>query len=606
MTDSTTAGPSVEQIIKLLLERKGLQSKPLTQARLIRDIYNGDVTLPLPEMDRNELPAVANNLQVGIEQFGMRIASVVPDVFYPPTRPGIKASEHKGDLRRRATLGWWQQNMMGRKMHRRGRWYGAYGSSPVFLRPDFKTGIARWEVRNPLDSYPAPSADPDSILPDDCIFAFRRSGAWLKASYPQQALRLMVAGKPVQDHHEVHIVEYADADVLVLAAYGDKPAEQWSQPEPGLMPYVELLRIPNRIGRTPVVAPGRVTLDRPHGQFDSMAGTYLAQAKLTALELIAVERGIFPDTYLVSNPGEQASFVAGPFEGRSGMVNVIQNGEIKTVSSDPSMLSAQIADRLERAGRVNGGIPAEMGGESQSNVRTGKRGDSIMSAVIDFHVQEAQETLALSLQEENKIAIAIAKQFFGNQRKQFYVSVGKAQGPVDYRANEIFENDNNTVSYPHPGTDANGLAIAIGSRIGTGIMSKRMGMEIDPMIPDAAAEDVRIKAEQLEQALMASLQQQAQGGMLPPADLARIVTLYNQQTMTLAEVVDKVHQEAQKRQATQVPAGAPAAQPGLANPGMGAEQPSIQPGPEGQANLSDIMQALASPARAARSNPVAA
>jgi hypothetical protein len=45
----------------------------------------------------------------------------------------------------------------------------------------------------------------------------------------------------------------------------------------------------------------------------------------------------------------------------------------------------------------------------------------------------------------------------------------------------------------------------------------------------------------------------------------------------LADAVTKIHEQAQKRQATPAPTGAPETMPGLAQPGMGAEQPPTQP-----------------------------
>ena len=121
---------------------------------------------------------------------------------------------------------------------------------------------------------------------------------------------------------------------------------------------------------------------------------YQTQARLFALELIAVERGIFPDTYLVSRPGEQAKFVTGPHDGRSGLVNIISGGTLQEAGMNSNLTANNLIDRIERSMRITSGTPAEYGGESVTNVRTGKRGDAILSAVVDFPSQEAQEVLA--------------------------------------------------------------------------------------------------------------------------------------------------------------------------------------------------------------------
>jgi hypothetical protein len=327
------------------------------------------------------------------------------------------------------------------------------------------------------------------------------------------------------------------------------------------------------------VIPGRITLDRPMGQFDGLIGMYQQQARLMALETIAVERGIFPDTYLVSRPGESAKFIAGPFDGRSGMVNIIAGGEVREAGMGTNLTANNIIDRIERNMRITSGTPAEFGGESNTNIRTGKRGDAILSAVVDFPVQEAQEVLSQSLVEENKRAIAIAKAYFGNDRRSFYVSTRKSKGHVDYVPNKDFENDDNSVTYAYAGADANALVIGLGQRVGIGTMSKQTAQEIDPLVADPEQEHDRVISESLEQAMLQSIQMQAVQGAIPPADLARIMSLVVKDKKDLAGAVEQVQKETQARQATPVPQGAPEAMPGLAMPGMGAEAPVERQGP---------------------------
>jgi hypothetical protein len=242
--------------------------------------------------------------------------------------------------------------------------------------------------------------------------------------------------------------------------------------------------------------------------------------------------------------------------------------------------------------RITSGTPAEFGGESTSNIRTGKRGDAILSAVVDFPVQEAQEVLAASLVEENRRAIAIAKNYFGNQRRSFYVSQGKARGHVDYVPNKDFENDNNSVTYAYAGADANALVVGLGQRVGIGVMSKRTAQEIDPLIADPETEHDRTVGEALESALLQSVQAQALQGTIPPSDLAKIMKLVITDKMDLAGAVEKVQKEAQERQATPAPAGAPETMPGLSMPGMGAEQPPEQPPAEAAPSLEQLLGAL--------------
>jgi hypothetical protein len=565
--------PSVDQIMDMLLERKQAQSPLLSNMARLRDAYNGDIIVPLPEMDRQEQASVANLISTGLDQSAMRISSTAPNVFFPSLRPGENAFDKRAATRRNATMGWWEANSMQLKLRRRARHLIGYAASPVVLRPDAKRGIARWELRSPLSAFPCPSEDPDNITPEDSIFTYGRSYKWLEANYPESIRALNTNGKKPAPHTMFEVVEYMDAEITVLAVIGEKQDPYATQYHGSRI--VELERVVNRAGICMAVTPGRITLDRPMGQFDGLVGMFQMQAKLMALEVIAVERGIFPDTYLVSRPGETGKFVSGPYDGRTGMVNVIAGGDLKEAGQASNVASGNLIDRLERSMRITSGIPAEFGGESTTNVRTGKRGDAILSAVVDFPVQEAQEILARSMQEENKRAIAIAKTYFGDQRRSFYVS--RIQKHVDYTPNKEFETDENSVSYSYAGADANALVVGLGQRIGIGTMSKRTAQEIDPLVADPEREHDRVVQEQLEQALLLSVQQQAQAGTIPPVDLAKIMQLVLTDKLSLADAIEKTNKLAQERQATAAPIGSPQTQPGLSMPGMGMEQPGSLP-----------------------------
>jgi hypothetical protein len=125
-----------------------------------------------------------------------------------------------------------------------------------------------------------------------------------------------------------------------------------------------------------------------------------------------------------------------------------------------------------------------------------------------------------------------------------------------------------------------------------GTMSKRSFMAIDPLVDDPEFEHDTVIGEQLEQALLASVQQQASQGAIPPADLARIMDLVMHDQMELAGAVEKVQREAQERQAEMVDALAAEAQPGLAMPGMGAESMVAEAPVAPEPNIDELLGAL--------------
>ena len=586
---------TVDEILALYTVRSRANDGAKQKMRTLRDYYNGDVIVPLPELNSDEQSAVANLLSQGLDQTAMRIASTAPDIYCPPTDPSKKKSRDNASIRRRALFGWWEHSRMDLQLAKRARQLIGYATTCTQLRFNMETGAPEWHLRDPLTAYPATMMGVDDMRPRDVIFAYERPLGWLRQMYPEAARKFSGDGL-ASDDQGIELLEYVDEEETVLIGSRSPLNSGMYSPIPqkeSKSVVVELERTPNPLGQTPVVCAQRISLDNAQGQFDGIIGMYQMQAPLMALEVIAVQKGVFPDTWLVGRQGETPQIV-NPADGLTGEVGVVRGGDLRDIQTQPGYMTNPAIDRLERAQRLTAGIPAEFGGESPSNIRTGRRGDAVLSAVVDFAVQEAQRIMSRSLQEENKLAIDISKAYAGSKAKTFYVSTKNAKGRVDYRPRENFDSTDNVVSYSHPGADINNLVIGGGQRVGMGTMSKKSFMAIDPLVDDPEFEHDTVIGEQLEQALLASVQQQASQGAIPPADLARIMELVMNDKLELAGAVEKVQREAQERQAELVEAMAPEAQPGLAMPGMGAESPVMgEPAPQaGPPGLEELIGAL--------------
>lgn len=540
---------SVEEILSLYKQRVTFYGPMHSKMRMIQAIYNGTAEIPLPDMERTEMPSVPNLLASGVDQMAGRISSVTPSVIFAEKNPNRSEKRRVGTASRVVT-GWWQEDRVMMKMKQRARHLLAYGMSPVVIRWDHKEDRPMWHVRHPLETFPSTDITAGQIKPSDCIFAYRRSVSWLRhAGYGTQVAS--VTGKwDMPDDASMLLIEYVceEGTQLILTSYseGSDIGSMWEST--GRMRGVTLEMIPNLTEEMACTVPMRITLDGAAGQFDNMIGMYYMQARLMALETIAVEKGIFPDTYIVSRPGEVGRVIDGPHDGRTGLINVIAGGDIRTEQPQPGYLTNPTIDRLERNQRVTSGIPAEFGGESGSNIRTGRRGDAVLSAVIDYPVAEAQETFAYALEEEDEIAIELAKSYAGDKTTTIYVGTGNATKAVTYTPNQVFPDSEHVVSYPASGADVNSLIIGLGQRIGLGIMSKETAAQLDPFIDNPEVEHDRIISEGLEQALVSSIQQQAAGGQIPPLVLAKVMALVKTDRLEIAEALQKVTEEAAEEQ----------------------------------------------------------
>ena len=432
---------SVEEIIEIYTSRIRVASGAKARMRNLRDYYNGDVIVPLPEINADEKSAVANLLAQGLDQTAMRIASTSPDIYCPPGDSSKKRSRDNASIKRKALFGWWEQSRMDLQLAKRARHLIGYSTTCTQIRFNPKTGCPEWFLRDPLTAYPSQMYGVEDLRPRNMIFAYERSLGWLKKQYPEQAQKFV----NTPEDATIEMVEYLDGEEQVLiGSRGPQTGTSFGRPEtPGV--NIELDRVHNPLGMTPVVCASRISLDNSQGQFDGILGMYQMQARLMALEVIAVQKGIFPDTWLVGRAGETPQIV-NPADGLTGEVGVIRGGDLKDMSLQPGYMTNPAIDRLERAQRLTAGIPAEFGGESTSNIRTGRRGDAVLSAVVDFPVQEAQKIMARSLQEENKVALEVALTYSRSKSQSFYVSTKNSKGRVDYVPKDNFDSTDKGVS----------------------------------------------------------------------------------------------------------------------------------------------------------------
>lgn len=580
---------TADNIYNLYVERRNrLQKVHAAGARLER-AYNGELEVILPELDRNEISAVANLIQVGIDQHAQRISSVMPNPMCPPLKV-TKSEQKRADQMRLAILAWWHVNRMTLKMPRRARHLIGYGSSPVYIHP-CSEGYPEWEVKAPLETFPAPCA-PDDLVPQDCIFSFQRSLKWLNERYPDFRI------DDKKRDTLVTVLQFISAEQITLVACTTPENMTSYGPSPEIGKY-QLSSVENRAGRPLVVIPGRITLERLAGQFDQLIGMHQAQAKLWALQIHAVQREIFGETWITSHPNStNEAAIIQPADPYDGTVGIVQDGSIQQFRVVSSQGPNQAIDRLERNQRVTGAIPAEMGGEGAGNVRTGRRGQQVFSASVDFPVKEHQELLAASLEEENKIAMEIAKAYWGDTPRTFQVPYTK--GPVTYTPNITFATTEHTVTQAYAGADTNGLVIEGGQRLAQKSMSLKTFMAIDPMITDPDSEHDEIIKEGIEQAFLTSIQTQAAdpAGPWQPLDLARLTELIYTGDLELYEAVQKVHAEAQATQQQSAEGQLPPeqGQPGLAMAGApGTPQAAISGPNPNQQNLAGLLNSLRRP-----------
>ena len=342
-----------------------------------------------------------------------------------------------------------------------------------------------------------------------------------------------------------------------------------------------------------------------------MLHLFTSQAKMAAYEELSMFRSIFPEQWVMSHPNAPTKpKITRDADGKQGIVGIVENGVIQSLNITPGAQVPTAIDRLERAARLAGGIPAEFGGEAASNIRTGRRGAQVMGDSIDQPLQEYQLIMASAKDAENLRAVRTMTAYYGKQPSMFYLPRdGKMKdipgNPQSYVPNEVFVSDYSRASYQFLGSDSSSIPIEIGQRVGTTEMSLQTAREMDPAISDAAQENQRVVCEGLDKALLGGIEQQLAGGMLDPIVAARVeIKMRTDPNAHFADIYVSVHEQMQKDQAAQQaqqpqqgpPPGqppGPAAMPGAAVPPGGPQPQPLNPPPgQGQLNLAQMRSSL--------------
>ena len=244
-----------EEIAALYTARSSAYSGVKQRMRNVRDHYNGDVVIPLPEIDTQEEAAVANLLAQGLDQTAMRVSSVLPDIICPPEDDTSDRSRKYASIKRKAMFGWWDQSMVDVQLAKRARQLIGYSESVTQCSFNPDLGVPVYTTRDPLMSFPANTRGVDDMNPQDCVFGFERSMEWVQDFYPDAALRFANASRHHSDQRDrpIEMIEYVDHEERVLLAMRTplNTAGMWGD-NIGEPIIVELERTPNLIGRCPV------------------------------------------------------------------------------------------------------------------------------------------------------------------------------------------------------------------------------------------------------------------------------------------------------------------------------------------------------------------
>lgn len=615
---------SWEDIYAQMQLRRAADSERFRRMIAVRDRANGDLVIPLPDVKGEPTiePPSPRLILDAIDSTAMQAGSQTPSIFtasLDPTKTnGVKSAEYAA-VRRNALYAEWWESSLDVLMLRYYRHLVGYGTGCMVVLPsycpkncpNYKTPEmcdnaehcrARIELRDPLTTYPEMRSPDDVREPINVGFVFGRSKNWLMQNYGEK-----VRDWVTRSSEELwDVCEWVDDKEIVIGLLGPRFATTAyssiaGQNRGAYANGIELSRYTNRAGMVPVAIPRRVTLDKIMGQVDTIIGSVDLLARMSALEVIAAEKAVFPDLQVIGTQGRPPQLLSEQnewYDGRTGKANVLLDGEARYLVSSVGPATFQTMANVERSIRLSSGNPGLQQGEFTGSVRSGATATALAGFSINPRVQEAHMIAQRSLAVINKAILATLKGCWPS--KKYFVFSGYSSEMVEYIPAKHFETFDNSVVYPFAGMDLSQVTVAVAQMNASGLMSRTTARQNHPLIADADAEEKRVLIERADEAYLAGfLQRLASGDPNAITDLD-FVTFRKELATTgnLPAAVEKAQQVAQERQATLAPEppdgmmAAPESMPGMSAPGQGAEMPTAAPG-QGTPGLNEDQMRLA-------------
>jgi len=342
------------------MARRRLSASPMIDRMIaVRDRYNADIVVPVPEADEENqgIPYQALTpllIADGVDHPALYASQAPPALFVPAIDPtkehGVRSIEYARRRRKAIHKSWdksWWELVLGRMY----RHLAAYAVSALVVEADVDKRLPIIATRDPLTAYPEPKAPEDLTMPRNCGFLKGMSLDWLHYRYPQTKDSVPrgsgFAGAASTEGEVWDVVEWMDDEEIVIGLLG--PRDRWhswtSEPKRWAQ---ELDRYPNVIGRCPVVCPRKVTLDRIISQLSNLTGHADLMARLLHLDIMATEAAIFPDRYVLSKTGQNPRLAAGEWKsGETGETNIVLDADaVGNLPATPDPNNKLTIDRL--------------------------------------------------------------------------------------------------------------------------------------------------------------------------------------------------------------------------------------------------------------------
>jgi len=481
----------------------------------ITSIRRGNMSAVYPDMFPEEMskPMIANFVDIAARDIAELLA---PLPSFNCTTTNVNSEKAKKFANKKSMIvnNYVNFSKLETQMYTGADWYITYGFLPIFVEPDFESGLPSIRVENPMGSYPEFNRFGKLV---SFTKKYIKTVRELCIDFPEW--EHIIVGPMARDAQSydttLELMRYEDDDQIVL-----------------FLPQranLVLQRSKNLLGRLSVRVARRpgLDIDDPRGQFDDVLWAQVARARFSLLALEAAEKSVQAPLVM---PTDVTEFAFGP----DSIIRSNNPQGVRRVGLELPPGAFQEQQMLENEMRMGSRYPEGRSGNIDASIITGNGVQALMGS-FDSQIKAGQQILAQLFQEVVAVCFEMDEKLFDFQ-KEMSGSYKGAPYELSYKPTKDINGDYNIeVRYGlMTGLDPSRALIFSLQALNAGLISREFIMSELPWSINVTNEQARIDIEKMRDALSASLQsltqaipQMASQGQDPSDIVAKIASVIN-------------------------------------------------------------------------------
>jgi len=363
----------------------------------ITSIRRGNMSAVYPDMFPEEMskPMIANFVDIAARDIAELLA---PLPSFNCTTTNVNSEKAKKFANKKSMIvnNYVNFSKLETQMYTGADWYITYGFLPIFVEPDFESGLPSIRVENPMGSYPEFNRFGKLV---SFTKKYIKTVRELCIDFPEW--EHIIVGPMARDAQSydttLELMRYEDDDQIVL-----------------FLPQranLVLQRSKNLLGRLSVRVARRpgLDIDDPRGQFDDVLWAQVARARFSLLALEAAEKSVQAPLVM---PTDVTEFAFGP----DSIIRSNNPQGVRRVGLELPPGAFQEQQMLENEMRMGSRYPEGRSGNIDASIITGNGVQALMGS-FDSQIKAGQQILAQLFQEVVAVCFEMDEKLFDFQKE---------------------------------------------------------------------------------------------------------------------------------------------------------------------------------------------